>query len=130
MRERMPAFLAGGTATMPHQQLKFQGGVIETETPVINQTGIASSNRIRFLPDIQGLSLPQKLGGWAKFYASQITAGIVRALWGWQDTNGNQWIAYGADVASGGAPGDALGAIQCSVDGGTGLTSATGTLWI
>ena len=90
--------------------------------------GIASSNRIRFLPDIQGLSLPQKLGGWARFFASQITVGVVRALWGWQDTNGNQWIAYGADVASGGAPGAALGAIQCTVSGATGLTTATGSV--
>ena len=111
---------------MPHNQLKFQGGVIETETPVINQTGIASSNRIRFLPDIQGMSLPQKLGGWAKFFASQITVGVVRALWGWQDTNNNQWIALGADSAY--ATAEGLQVIQCTRSGATGLTSATGTL--
>ena len=109
---------------MPHNQLRIQGGVVETETPVINQTGIATSNRIRFKPDPQGLSLPEKLGGWAKFYANAITAGVVRALWGWQDTNSNQWIAFGADSPTA----TELGAIQCTVSGSTGLTSATGTL--
>src|SRR5690242_20737030 len=108
---------------MPHNQLRLQGGVIETETPVINQAGIAVSNRIRFKPDPQGMSLPEKLGGWAKFYASAITNGVVRALWGWQDTADNQWIALGIDSAT-----DSLAAIQCTVNGATGLTSATGVL--
>ena len=74
--------------------------------------------------DAQGMSLPQKLGGWARFYASQITAGVVRALWGWQDTNDNQWLALGADNASG----SGLEVVQCTVNGTTGLTTATGTL--
>ena len=109
---------------MPHNTLRLQGGVIENETPVLNQAAIQTSNRIRFMYDPKGLSIPEKLGGWAKFYASQITAGIVRALWGWQDTNNNQWIAYAADSATA----TKLGAIQCTVNGSTGLTSATGTL--
>ena len=109
---------------MPHNRLQLQGGVIENETPVINQAGVASSNRIRFRPDNQGLSLVEKIGGWAKFYASTITAGVVRALWGWQDTNGNQWIAFAADSSTA----SELGVIQCTVSGSTGLTTATGTL--
>jgi hypothetical protein len=109
---------------LPHNQLRIQGGVIETETPVINQTGIAVSNRIRFKPDPQGLTLPEKLGGWAKFYASTITNGIVRALWGWQDTNNKQWIGLATDNSSAAE----LAVIQCTVNGTTGLTSATGTI--
>lgn len=109
---------------MPHNQLRLVGGTVVNETPVINQAGIAVSNRIRFKPDSQGLSLPEKLGGWSRFYASTITAGVVRALWGWQDTNNAQWIAFAADSSSA----TELGAIQCTVNGSTGLTSATGSL--
>ena len=115
---------------MPHNQLKLQGGAIVNETPVVNQAGIATCNRIRYMPDLQGLTLPQKLGGWAKFYATQITVGIVRALWGWQDTSNAQWLAWGADVASPGSSGPVLAAVQCTVSGSTGLTSATGTVKI
>lgn len=97
--------------------------MIETETPVINQAGIALSNRIRFLYDPKGLTLPQKLGGWIRFLATQITNGVVRALWPWQDTNGNQWLAYATDNATD----SQLWAVQCTVDTGSGLTSATGT---
>ena len=109
---------------MPHNRLQLQGGVIENETPVINQAGIATSNRIRFRPDNQGLSLPEKLGGWAKFFSTTITNGVVRALWGWQDTADNQWIGFGTDNATGAQ----LGAIQCTLSGSTGLTTATGSI--
>ena len=109
---------------MPHNTLRLQGGTVVNETPVLNQTGIASCNRIRFKYDPQGLSLPEKLGGWAKFYASTITNGVVRALWGWQDTNNRQWIAFATDNTTGAE----LGVIQCTTSGSTGLTTATGTL--
>lgn len=108
---------------MPHNTLRIQGGVVTNETPVLNQAGIASSNRIRFKYDPQGLSLVEKLGGWARFLATQLTGAIVRALWGWQDTNGNQWLAYAEDSATA----TSLWAVQCTVNGTTGLTSATGT---
>src|SRR6185312_2022133 len=107
---------------MPHNQLRIQGGVIVNETPVINQTGIASSNRIRFKPDPQGLSLVEKLGGWARFWATQITNGVVRALHGWQETDNDQWLAFATDNPTGAV----LGAVQCSVSAG--ITTATGTL--
>jgi len=110
---------------LPHNRLQFQGGVIEQDTPVINQAGIAVSNRIRFKYDPLGLSLPEKLGGWAKFYASAITTGVIRALWGWQDTSDNKWLAYGTDGTTGTTQ---LAAIECTTSNTTGLTTATGTL--
>lgn len=109
---------------MPHARLQLQGGVNEQDTPVINTAGVAVSNRIRFKYDPLGLSLPEKLGGWAKFFANTITSGIARAMWGWQDTNNNQWIGLGLDSTTTGQ----LDAIQCTVNGTTGLTSATGSL--
>ena len=113
---------------MPHNRLQIQGGVIENETPVINQAGIATSNRIRFRPDPQGLSLPEKLGGWAKFYAESRksawrgSCGVRPRVE--KDTNNNQWIAFAADSTTA----TELGAIQCTVSGSSGLTTATGAL--
>ena len=49
---------------------------------------------------------------------------MVRALAGWQDTNNNQWIAFAADSSTA----TELGAIQCTVSGSTGLTTATGAV--
>lgn len=110
---------------MPHQTLHLQGGVCETETPVLNSAGISSSNRIRFLYDPNGLTLPQKLGGWAKFLSTAITTGVVRALWAWQDTNANKWLGWGTanttDVAQ-------LGVVECTTNATTGLTTATGSV--
>src|ERR1700734_1750619 len=108
---------------MPHNRLQFQGGVNEQDTPVINVAGIAVSNRIRFKYDPLGLSLPEKLGGWSKFFNTQVTNGPIRALWAWEDTNAGQWLAYGTANTAGAQ----LEAIECFVNPGSGLTHADTT---
>lgn len=107
---------------MPHNTLRLQGGVVVNETPVLNQAGIASCNRIRFKYDPQGLTLVEKLGGWARFYVNAITSGIVRALWAWQDTSGTRWLAYAADSSTL-TTNIVVGAIPCSTNPTTGITT-------
>ena len=79
---------------MPHASVKLVPGIDTNETPALNETGISSSNLIRFIYDRNGLGLIQKLGGWTKFYNNTINA-IVRALWAWEDTNANSHLAVG-----------------------------------
>lgn len=81
---------------MPHNSLKLIPGVDENRTPALNEAAISYSNLIRFIPDRQGFGLVQKLGGWTKFFANQIGS-VVRALWAWQDTNNNSYLAIGAE---------------------------------
>src|SRR5271154_6237371 len=89
---------------MPHAALKLVGGVNTNETPALNENaGISQSNLIRFFYDPNGVSLIQKLGGWTKFFATQIAA-IVRAIWVWEDLNLNANLAFGtAGIGSTGA---------------------------
>ena len=81
---------------MPHAALKLIPGVDQYRTPALNEAAISSCNLIRFVPDKQGLGLVQKLGGWTKFFPNYITS-IVRALWAWEDTNANSYLAVGAE---------------------------------
>ena len=82
---------------MPHASVKLKPGIDQNETPALNEAGISESNLIRFIPDRNGIGLIQKLGGWTKFYASQMVA-TVRALWAWEDTDANKWLAAGTDL--------------------------------
>lgn len=100
---------------MPHQALKITGGVVQNETPALNQTGISQTQLVRLKPDPQGLTLIEKLGGWARFYTTKVTS-IIRAIWGWEDTNANKWIAYGTSSSTS----STLEAIAC-------FTAANGT---
>jgi len=68
---------------------------------------------IRLKYDPQGLILLEKLGGWARFFANQIT-GVIRSLCAWQDLDINKWLAYGAV-----SPNTALVAINCATVNGT-----------
>lgn len=79
---------------MPHASLKLIPGVNQTETPTLNQAGISSSNLIRFFYDPQYGGLPQKLGGWTRFYPNTMPA-IVRAIWAFEDTEDNAHLAVG-----------------------------------
>ena len=79
---------------MAYQHLTLTNGANTVETPALNQAGISSSQFVRFKPDPNGNILPEKLGGWAKFYANPIYS-IVRAILGWEDTDANKWIAFG-----------------------------------
>src|SRR6202789_1854051 len=86
---------------MPHAVLRLVGGVNSNETPALNEnSGVSQSNRIRFFYDPNGISLCQKLGGWAKWVSYQMVA-IVRALWAWEDLNLNAWLALGTQTISG-----------------------------
>lgn len=81
---------------MPHASLKLIPGVDQNRTPALNEAAISVSNLIRFTADRQGTALPQKLGGWTKYFSQPMTA-IVRALWAWADTNNSQYLAVGSE---------------------------------
>lgn len=80
---------------MPHASLKLTPGVNQNRTPALNEAAISTSQLIRFVPDAQGLGLPQKLGGWTKFFANPISS-IVRSLWAWADANDQKYLGIGA----------------------------------
>ena len=80
---------------MPHSTLKLLPGVDENRTIALNEAAISYSQLVRFVPDKQGLGLVQKLGGWTRFFSSNVGS-IVRALWAWQDTNNVDYLALGA----------------------------------
>lgn len=81
---------------MPHASLKLIPGVDQNRTPALNEAAISESNLIRFVPDRQGLGLPQKLGGWTQFI-SNAQSSIVRALHSWADVNGTSYLAIGEE---------------------------------
>jgi len=81
---------------MPHASLKLIPGVDQNRTPALNEAAISESDLIRFVPDRQGLGLPQKLGGWTQFVNNTQTS-IVRALHSWADVNGNSYLAIGQE---------------------------------
>ena len=81
---------------MPHASLKLIPGVNQNRTPTLNEAAISDSQLIRFVPDAQGVGLPQKLGGWTKYFPDAMTS-IVRALWAWADLNSTVYLAVGAE---------------------------------
>lgn len=81
---------------MPHASLKLVPGVDQNRTPALNEAAISDSNLIRFVPDRQGLALPQKIGGWTRYFSQPMTA-VVRALWAWADTNSNTYLGIGSE---------------------------------
>ncbi len=83
---------------MPHAALQLIPGVDVNRTPALNQAAISSSNLVRFVPDRQGFGLVQKLGGWSTYFPNQIDSKI-RALWAWEDTNANSYLAVGAEAS-------------------------------
>jgi hypothetical protein len=84
---------------MPHNSLKLMPGVDQNKTPALNEAAISESQLVRFIPDRTLGGLVQKLGGWTRFYANQIGS-TIRALWAWEDTNANSYLAVGADGAA------------------------------
>lgn len=73
-------------------------GVDVNRTPTLNEAAISSCNLIRFVSDREG-GLPQKRGGWSRFYPSALSA-IPRALWAWEDTNANTYLAAGCETSA------------------------------
>lgn len=82
---------------MPHATLKLIPGVDQNRTPTLNEAALSESQLIRFVPDRQGIGLPQKLGGWTRYYPNPL-ASTPRAMLAWQDTNGEQYLAVGCEA--------------------------------
>jgi len=83
---------------VPHAILRLVGGVNTVETPALNEnSGISSSNLIRYFYDPNGSPLVAKLGGWSRFFPNVMSA-IVRALWAWEDIDDNAHLAFGTQV--------------------------------
>lgn len=76
---------------MPFVPLKLIPNANVEFTETLNQAGISDCNLIRYKS-----GLPQKLGGWEKYYPFAISGGIARDLHAWQDLTGNDWLAYAA----------------------------------
>jgi hypothetical protein len=98
---------------MPHNALKIVPGVDQTKTPTLNEAAISESQLVRFIPDRTLGGLVQKLGGWTKFFPNTIGS-TIRALWAWEDTNANSYLAVGAE----GLPAGAGGTLQIIESGG------------
>ena len=81
---------------MPHSSFKLIPGVDQNKTPALNEAAISFSQLVRFIADRTLGGLIQKLGGWSKFITTPINS-IVRALWAWEDTNSNAYLAAGAE---------------------------------
>lgn len=97
---------------MPHASLKLIPGVDKNKTLALNEAAISDSQFIRFVPDRTLGGIVQKLGGWAKYFNSTMGS-IVRALWAWEDTNANSYLAVGAE----GVPAGGGGALQIVASG-------------
>lgn len=109
---------------MPHASFKILPGVDEIKTPALNEAAISESQLIRFMPDRTLGGIVQKLGGWAKYYNSTVGS-TVRALWAWEDTLSNSYLAVGAE----GIPAGGGGALQVIQSGGaTDITPQTTTV--
>ena len=110
---------------MPHASVTITAGAVQTETPALNSAGISSCNNIRLKPDPKGIILPEKIGGWAKFYGSSLVS-LARALWAWEDINANKWLAVGLQSQTSGAnAGQAQLGVMSGVANAQGITQAT-----
>lgn len=85
---------------MPHSSFKILPGVDVNKTPALNEAAVSSSQLIRFIPDRTLGGLVQKLGGWTRYFSGAIGS-VVRALWAWEDTNNNSYLAVGAEGNNG-----------------------------
>ena len=84
---------------MPHATLKLIPGVDQNRTPTLNEAALSESQLIRFVADRQGIGLPQKLGGWTRYFPNSVGA-TPRAMLAWQDTNGSKFLAVGCEAPS------------------------------
>ena len=90
---------------MPHSTLKLIPGVDENRTMALNEAALSYSNLIRFVPDRQGIGLPQKLGGWTQYGS---VTGTPRALLAWEDMNYVKRLAVGCQTTGNAAIGAPL----------------------
>lgn len=76
---------------MPTNTIRLVPGLNLERTPSLNESAYQATQLIRFEPNS---GLPQKLGGWTKFYPQQIDS-IVRTLNAWEDTSGVEHMGVG-----------------------------------
>lgn len=81
---------------MPHATMTLIPGIDTNKTPALNQAAFSQSQLVRFIPDRNGMGLIQKLGGWVNWSPSVVIPQITE-LRPWEDLNGNQRLAVGAD---------------------------------
>ena len=109
---------------MPYAAFKILPGVDQNKTPALNEAAVSESQLIRFIPDRTLGGLVQKLGGWTKYVQDDIGS-TVRALWAWEDTNANSYLAVGAE----GIPAGGGAALEVIESGGiTDITPQTTTV--
>jgi len=80
---------------MPIASIKFRPGINTTFTETLNEGGWSGANLIRFVG-----GLPQKIGGWTKFWPFSI-ASPIRAMFDWRDFDGTEHLAVGAQSTLG-----------------------------
>lgn len=98
---------------MPHSTLKLIPGVDENRTMALNEAALSYSNLIRFVPDRQGIGLPQKLGGWSRYFPNSLGA-IPRAMVAWEDTSKTKRLAVGSQYTGNSSIGSPLQIIENS----------------
>jgi len=76
---------------MPFGALKLMPGVNAEQTPTLLQAGISQSQLIR-----HRANLPEKLGGWSKFYPNAVSSPI-RDLHAWEGINNDTHLSVGAE---------------------------------
>jgi len=81
---------------MPHATMQLIPGIDTNKTPALNEAAFSQSQLIRFIPDRNGKGLIQKLGGWVN-WANGVVIPNITELRAWEDLNGNQRLAVGAD---------------------------------
>ena len=117
---------------MPHASLKMIPGVDTQKTPALNEVALSQTNLIRFLPDRSGMGLPQKLGGWTKYYPNTISS-AVRNLKSWQDLNGIDYLAAGAETnltAIYSGIGNDITPLETTLNGAPAFSTTSGSLII
>lgn len=77
---------------MPNDSLKLKPGVNVEQTPALLETGYQYASLIRWRD-----GLPEKIGGWTKYYSSQLT-GVPRDLHAWQNVANTKFLAVGTSV--------------------------------
>ena len=107
---------------MAHSTLKLRAGVDTNETPVLNEAGVSSCQLIRYRLSRLGLGLIEKLGGWSKFYPTQLPS-VTRSLHAWEDLDGDAWVAAGMETDTTGS--GYLG-VMVGSQGSNGITTGSG----
>jgi hypothetical protein len=77
---------------MPTNTVRLTPGVNINQTPSLNESAYQTTQLIRWDP---GSGLPQKIGGWTKFYSVPIDS-TVTALHPWEDLSGVLHLGVGA----------------------------------